>query len=332
MRYFGSKASTTEQVYKIVSKKMPTGTFCDPFGGIGTIGSFFKSKGYSVWSGDLLTFAHYFQIARLEANRVPSFLTLRKIYNLTSITAVIDYLNKESRQKGWFVEEYSKKRHFFTEKNAIQIEACKDRIEEWNNKKLLTKKEHAILVASLINSMDKVANTAGTYYAYLKKWHRKALRSFRFTLIPFTSGNNDCKCFLGEAQGLVSKRFFDVLYLDPPYNERSYGHYYHLPETIALGEILEVHGKSGMPNTGRVISDFNRPQYAKDALERILENARFRLLAFHYSDDGLIRQQDIEGIFSDYGRVENYILDSKGYITSNINRSTKHHLYLVNYG
>lgn len=332
MRYFGSKDSTTEQVYEIISNRIPAGTFCDPFGGIGTIGSYFKSKGYSVWSGDLLTFAHYFQIARLETNRMPSFHVVQRNYNFASITAIVDYLNKESTQKGWFVEEYSKKRRFFTEKNAIQIEACKARIEEWNKKKLLTKKEHAILVASLINSTDKVANTAGTYYAYLKKWHRKALHSFRFTLIPVTSGNNNCKCFLGEAQALVSKRFFDVVYLDPPYNERSYAHYYHLPETIALGEIPKVHGKSGMPNTDKVISDFNRLQYAKNALERILEKARFHLLAFHYSDDGLIRQQDIEGILSNYGRVENYILDSKGYITSNINRNTKHHLYLVNHG
>ena len=332
MRYFGSKASTTEQVYEIISDRIPAGTFCDPFGGIGTIGSFFKSKGFSVWGGDLLTFAHCFQIARLETNRIPSFHSLRKAMNLASVAAVIDSLNQESRQKGWFVEEYAKKRHFFTEENAARIEACRVRIEEWFNKKLLTKKERAILVASLINSMDRVANTAGTYYAYLKKWHRKALRTFRFTLIPFTSGNNNCVCFLGEAQALVSKRFFDVVYLDPPYNGRSYARYYHLPETLALGEIPEIHGKSGMPNTERAISDFNRPQYAKNALERILENARFRLLAFHYSDDGLIRQQDIEEILSNYGRIENYILDSKGYITSNIKRNTKQHLYLVDYG
>jgi adenine-specific DNA-methyltransferase len=329
MRYFGSKASTTEQVYTIISSKIPMGTVCDPFGGIATIGSYFKSKGYSVWSGDLLTFAHYFQVARLEANKTPVFRRLRKAYDLGSLTDVIDYLNKESKQKGWFVEEYSKKRQFFTEKNAIQIEACKNKIEEWNSKKLLTQEEYAILISSLINSMDKVANTAGTYYAYLKQWHRKALHPFFFTLIPFTPGNNHCKCFLSEAQKLVSKCYFDILYLDPPYNERSYSHYYHLPETIALGLQPQLHGKSGMPNTKKVKSDFNRPQSAKKALEKILVNARFRLLAFHYADDGLIKQQEIVGILSKFGRIENHLLDTKGYVTSAIKRDVKQNLYLV---
>lgn len=332
MRYFGSKASATEWVYEIISDRIPAGTFCDPFGGIGTIGSFFKSKGFSVWSGDILTFAHCFQIARLGTNRIPAFRGLREAMNLTSVAGVVDSLNQESRHKGWFVEEYAKKRRFFTEENATRIEACRLRIEEWSRKELLTKEERAILVASLINSMDRVANTAGTYYAYLKGWHRKALQAFRFTLIPFTAGSSNCMCFLGEAHALVSKRFFDVVYLDPPYNERSYARYYHLPETLALGETPDIHGKSGVPNRERTTSDFNRPQHARYALERLVQSGRCRLLAFHYSDDGLIRQQDIEGILSDYGPMESYVLDSRGYTTSSIKRNTEQRLYVVDHG
>lgn len=51
---------------------------------------------------------------------------------------------------------------------------------------LTSSKENSLLTASLIDSMDWVANTAGTYYAYLKGWSHKASRTFRFNLVQPT--------------------------------------------------------------------------------------------------------------------------------------------------
>ena len=177
--------------------------------------------------------------------------------------------------------------------------------------------------------MDKVANTAGTYYAYLKAWHRKALLPFTFELIPYTRGTTKCYCFHEDAENVIGKKCFDIIYLDPPYNERSYAHYYHLPETLALGGTPEVHGKSGMPDVDKPVSDFNRPRDARGAFERLLRRARFRLLAFHYSDDGLIDPHDVMDILSLYGNVEDFNLSSKGYTTSKVMRTVRHHLYVV---
>src|SRR4030042_1499802 len=112
MRYFGSKVSTIETIHNLISKRMPSGSFCDPFGGIGSVGSYLKSKGYNVWSGDVLNFAH-----------------------------------------------------FFTDRNARKIQACRRKIRAWAQKGWLSYDERAVLLASLINNMDRVANTAGTYYA-----------------------------------------------------------------------------------------------------------------------------------------------------------------------
>ena len=329
MRYFGSKASAVKYVYNLVSGIIPSGTFCDPFGGIGTVGAYFKRKGYSVWCGDKLTFAHYFQIARVERNRIPVFKQLRAEQNLNSSAEVIDLLNREPPKKDWFTKEYAQKRRFFTEHNAAHIEVCRSLIAEWAEKKWISKSEHAILLASLINSMDKVANTAGTYYAYLKTWYRKALHPFRFDLLPYTKGCPECHSSLCEAKDLVALRDFDILYLDPPYNERSYSAYYHLPETIALEEIPEIHGKSGMPDTVRHLSDFNKAGKARRALEEIMENSRFRLMVFHYSKNGLITPEEIRSILAQYGQLEESIVESKGYTTAKISRVIKHHLYLV---
>jgi adenine-specific DNA methylase len=114
MRYIGSKAYTLARVHDLISKRMPGGVLCDPFGGIGTVGSYFKQKGYTVWCGDLLTFAHCFQVARVQNNGTPAFRILRKELNLTSSAAIVELLNRARSSGGWFITEYAIKRRFFT--------------------------------------------------------------------------------------------------------------------------------------------------------------------------------------------------------------------------
>src|SRR6185436_6043411 len=110
---------------------------------------------------------------------------------------------------------------------------CRIRINQWCRNNWVTQNQRAVLLASLINSMDRVANTAGTYYAYLKSWHRKALKPFRFELVRSSRGPQKGHCILADANTLVGSREYDILYLDPPFNERCYSSYYHLPESLA---------------------------------------------------------------------------------------------------
>lgn len=332
MRYFGSKVSTINDLSSIIGSKIAFGSFCDCFGGIGTVGSHFKANGYDVWTGDLLTFAHYFQISRIQCNGLPEFAQLREALGLEHSVGVADLLNSLRPVRSWFVREYAQERQFFTIRNAARIEACRLSIARWSRNGWLTHDERAVLLASLINSIDKVANTAGTYYAYLKDWHRKALLPFRFEFIIPTHGNIAGHCFFGQAKDLVALRAFDVLYLDPPYNGRSYARYYHLPETVAAGKTPKTYGMSGMPVGERVSSDFNKSREARRALEELLELARFRLLAFHYSDDGLIAPDELKNVLRAHGRIEEHVLDSRGYTTEKISRTVKHRLYLVHHG
>ncbi len=293
------------------------------------VGSFFKNKGYSVWTGDALSFAYYFQIARIETNVMPRFEGVVKALALRTPSEIADRLNSANLSDGWFVTEYAEKRQFFTKDNARRIYACMTLIRDWAQAGSLNKKEHAILLASLIDSIDRVANTAGTYYAYLKTWHEKALRPFHFRLLTHIVGNEDCHCFLGDAKRLLSQRAFDIVYLDPPYNERCYSRYYHLPEAIARDEVSEAHGKSGIMEGEKHVSDFNKHSKAMDALRETLRNASFRLLVFHYSDDGLINPSDIRGILGSRGEIDEYVIGGKGYTTRRGHRTVTHRLYLV---
>lgn len=329
MRYFGSKVSTLNSLYEIIKDRVPEGVFCDPFGGVGSVGSFFKSKGYNVWCGDVLTFAHYFQIARIKLSRPLYFRRLTKHLGLDNYNEIVRYINSESSKDGWFVREYSLNRNFFTIENAKRIQTCRRLIINWAQKGLLNFNERAVLLASLINSMDKVANTAGTYYAYLKKWHRKAIKSFSFEFISPTPSSSKGWCFNGPAKKLIKKRCYDIIYLDPPYNQRSYAHYYHLPETIALGTTPKTYGLSGIPKNRATISEYNSPVTVKSSFEKLLEDSNFKLLVFHYADNGILSPHSIRDILSNYGKIEEILIDSKGYTTTKISRNIKHRLYLV---
>ena len=222
-----------KQIHEIVQRECPTGSLCDPFGGIGIVGSFFKRHGYAVTTGDHLLHAHYSQVARVQRDQTPSFRRLRESLGLPTARSVVDELNRQrSPASSWLVRHYAIQRRFFTPDNARRIAGCRNAIHRWRRNGLLSTQETAVLLASLVDSMDRVANTAGTYYAYLKTWYRKSLYPFRFDLIRPTRGKSRCRSLLGDARSIVSERHFDVLYLDPPHNIRRYSGYYHLPETI----------------------------------------------------------------------------------------------------
>lgn len=329
MRYFGSKTSTLSALGELIASVAPRGTFCDCFGGIGTVGAYFKTRGFQVVTGDVLRFAYYFQVARVQTDENPRFLRLFSNIGLSAGDEVGEYLNRLEPEDGWLVQEYAAVRSFFTIENARKIQVCWNEINRWDAHGWLEPVERAILLASLIQSVDLVANTAGTYYAYLKNFHRKALRPFAFSLISPSPGAERCRAYWEEASVLVRRSQYDILYLDPPYNARVYSRYYHLPETLAAGRAVPVHGRAGIPNETPGRSSFNDRRSAYSALEAILEVADFRLLVFHYADDGLISPNELRRLFDRYSRVEEHVLSSKGYSVQRAPRMKDHRVYLI---
>jgi adenine-specific DNA-methyltransferase len=328
MRYFGSKGSVVEALYRLITPIVPSGSFCDPFGGIGIVGRHFKSKGYQVTTGDVLLFAHMFQVASIGRSRALRFNKTVAELGLRSTVEIESLLNSGRDRNGWFIEEYARKRKFFTTENAARIQWCWRHIIDWYRNGFTTHTEHAVLTASLIDNMDKVANTAGTYYAHLKTYSRKAMKPFAYRILPPTRGPVG-HAVHSDALSLVRRGEFDILYLDPPYNERDYSAYYHLPETIANGQPAILTGCCGMPCTPRLKSRFTRHAEVEHAVSELLESACFRLLVFHYSDDGLIGSQDLLALLRPLGRVQKHSLHALGYRTTPGQRSTGHTLYLV---
>ena len=328
MRYFGSKASVVDDVVREVSARVPSGSICDPFGGIGVVGGAFKKAGFSVWSGDHLVFPFLYQRARLGLSREPGFPKLLRYLSLSSSSEVASYLNGVGGTDGWITTQYSGERAFFSQENARLIDGCRTTIEAWASNDWITPTERGFLVASLINSADRVANTAGTYYAHLKTLTRRAADRFLFRPLVPVPGKL-AHISLGDASRLVSRRPYEVVYLDPPYNERRYGGYYHLPESIARGSAPEVSGRAGVPTQPWPSSPFNHPREATDALRRLIEAADCRLLVVHYARDGIIASSEIEEMLSAWGRLATVELNALGYTSRSEKRSRQHVLYLA---
>lgn len=329
MRYLGSKTLLLDDIANIVQDYTKEGTFCDPFGGIGTVGKFMKEKGYQVITGDILYFAHCFQISLIENNEDVALDGLKNKFFGTNDIDVEQYLNSLAFKDGWLVEEYARKRKFFTEENAMKIQACIDCIYQWKENDMLNGNEYEILIASLIQSFDKVANTAGTYYAYLKKIYRKAKNIFYYELLKPIKSEKKCKAYLEDANQLVKKHECDVLYLDPPYNERNYERYYHLPENVANATIPVPYGKSGVYATGNGSSLYNKKLQATIAFDNLIDNSRAGCIIFHYTDIGLININDARDILRKKGNVQEFYFDCKGYSTVSNAEKCKHHILKV---
>src|ERR1039457_2616775 len=297
MRYIGSKAAIVDQIARAIQpRRNGYASLCDPFAGTCTVARYFKALGLRVITGDVLRQSYILQSAYVQLSRPPKFRRLLAFLDQqtphsapNSAQSVLDYLNGLPEKNGFITQQYSPGgpggRLFFTASNARRIDRIRHTLDHWKHSDLLDSSEEAYLLAALLEASDRVANTAGTYYAYLKTFYRKALRGLVLQP-PYIFGNGRRnRANQTDAVQLVKNSQTDILYLDPPYNERDYGAYNHLTETLALGDKPQVHGTSGMPHCRPAKSPFCCRDTALTTLSQILGAARTRCLAFHYSSN-----------------------------------------------
>ncbi len=323
MRYIGSKTTTLPWLERFVARMAPDATsLCDPFAGTCTVSRHFKRLGFRIFTGDVLSLSHAMQVATVGLNRRPDFRhlsTLRAIRSRrepTTVQRVFGYLNALEPEKGYLSEHFSRAagRMFFTDANAMKIDAIRARIAHWEACELLSPSERQFLLASLLVASDKVANTAGTYYAHLKQVSRKADKEMY--LVPLETFNNGHAniCRIADARELAATTAADLLYLDPPYNERDYGGYYHLPETIVRGEAPAPAGRSGAPGLRpHPRSDFCRPERAAGALAEVVHGAQSRYILVHYAREGLVPHRAIMDMLAERGRASYRDLPVRAY-------------------
>lgn len=181
-------------------------------------------------------------------------------------------------------------------------------IEKWSETNTIDEDTYYYLLATLLESADKVANTASVYGAYLKHIKKTAAVDLKIRPADFETTITSHQVYQVDANELVKTIKGDILYLDPPYNARQYGSNYHMLNTIANYNEFEPKGVTGLP-------EYNRSAYCskasvKQSFEELIANAKFKYTFLSYNNEGLMSHEEITSILEKYGRVE---LNTKAY-------------------
>lgn len=164
------------------------------------------------------------------------------------------------------------------------------------------------LLASLLESADKVANTASVYGAFLKKLKKSAQK--KLVIEPATydcTNSQNNRVYNQDSNQLIREITGDILYLDPPYNHREYGANYHLLNTIALYDSFEPKGVTGLRDYRR--SDYCKKSTVVASFEELINNARFQFIFLSYNNEGLMSPTLIKEIMERYGQHTLFTID-----------------------
>ena len=296
MNYIGSKLKLSNfietTINSIISEDLSEMVFCDIFAGTGIIGRNFKDSAKKIISND---FEYYSYV-----------LNRNYIGNHTDIPEKNEYihsLNSLAPVEGIIYNHYCKggggDRQYFSDENGGKIDAIRQKIREWKEKDEIGDDLYYFLLASLIESADKVANTASIYGAYLKHLKESAKKELILSPANFTLTDNEHEVYCEDGNELIKKIKGDILYIDPPYNARQYGSNYHMLNTIALYDDFIPRGKTGLRKYKK--SAYCSRLSVKNAFEDLIKNADFKYIFLSYNNEGLMSSSDIKKIMSRYG-------------------------------
>ena len=230
-------------------------------------------------------------------------------------TKLLEHLNSLKGQEGFIYNNYcigsGSERNYFSDFNGKKCDAIRQELEKLYKNKEIDKHQYNYFLASLINSIDKYANTASIYGAFLKSLKRNAQREFTLELLPIINGNKKGKVYNEDVNSLIKKVKGDILYLDPPYNSRQYSANYHLLETISRYDNPVIKGKTGLRNCNKQKSKFCSKPQVSQAFEELISNADFKYIFLSYNDEGLMKLEDIKRILEKYGEYKYFTTNYK---------------------
>jgi len=323
MNYIGSKLSLIkfidESITKVIDDKC--NIFCDLFAGTGIVGSYFKKKGYKIIANDIQYYSYVLNRHYIGNHKELNFFKLiKEIPELEYIKLkdrklfICNYLSDIRGKKGFIYKNYcvgqtkniSKARQYFSDDNGMRCDAIRQRIEKWKNENLISNDEYYFLITSLIESIDKYANTASVYGAYLKQLKKSAQNKLILKPAELIVNDQNHEVFNEDINAVAEKIRGDILYLDPPYNERQYATNYHLLETIAKYDKPKIYGKTGLREYKNQKSLYCSKVQVKKAFKDLILKAKVRYIFLSYNNEGLMTLDDIKEIMSLRGKYGNF--------------------------
>lgn len=181
MNYLGSKRRLSGFIYNVIShsikQKLIDCSFCDLFAGTGIVVNYFHDKVKSIIYND----KEYY-----------SFVINSAFFSKVSeekYRAMLTELNQLDGREGFIFNQYSEcgtaGRLYFSSENGQKIDAIRMDIERRFESSEIDQDFYILLLATFLKAVDKVANTASVYCAYLKTVKTTATKNLQLLAVQF---------------------------------------------------------------------------------------------------------------------------------------------------
>lgn len=253
----------------------------------------------------------------IENHKIIKFINLEtELEGLTNIDYekradfVCEFLNDLDLKKGFIYNNYCLggtknkefQRQYFSDTNGKKVDTIREKIEEWKITHKINDNEYYFLLTTLLENIDKVANTASVYGAFLKKLKQSAQKEFLMRPANFILNDNEHTVYNEDIETLIEQVQGDVLYLDPPYNNRQYAPNYHLLETIAKYDNPKIKGKTGLRDYSNQKSKFSQKKEVLQSFDTIIQKANVQYIFLSYNNEGLMAEEEVRTIMSKRGQ------------------------------
>lgn len=309
-------------------------TALDLFAGSGSVSRLLKTLNLKVYSNDWEYYSYILNYAHICINEKDvknMFKHTGGVENTINIINNIETINDKDR----YISKYyaplddnnpdlKNERLFYTQYNATRIDIIRHNIEELYKNKAINKKEYYYLLASIIYEGATHTNTSGVFKAFHSGFGGRNKDALKRILSPISLKELSLYDGIkGEVSMLDANEYvlknkdkhFDLLYLDPPYNQHQYGSNYHLLNTIALWDKPEINreiyingkktDKGGIRKDWvKTKSDYCYKKTAKDAFKNLIDNINASHIVLSYSTDGIIDYDDLISILESKGKLK----------------------------
>ena len=322
-RFLGNKYKLLDFIDEIITKYCPgTNSILDIFAGTGVVAKHFSDK-MDVITNDIL-YSNYISHIAFMSHEHADTLKLKTIANELNNTST------ETIPENYMSQTFGDT--YFSYDDCKKIGYIRDKIEKYKKDNIVNDRERAILITSLLYSMDKIANTCGHYDAFIKGAHFD--KRFEYKLIKITNEFvNSAKFYNGDANKIIKDADFsyvDCVYCDPPYNSRNYSDLYHVLENVAKWEKPEVEGVARKMDRTAIKSEYCSKDAAK-AFEDLVLNLNCKYIVLSYNNTGdkadgrsnaRISDDEIIRILKMRGKVDVYSKKYKAFTTGKSNNTT----------